>query len=112
MHIFLKNAKNSPQRRGSAPRTPVCLRRLGASPPALLLPLNVTTLSSEFVALKRVLLLSKRTRCNNSKFMLLRLFFTLNSAVFVDGVAKIVLPPGAGYPSYATDKEEPKASKI
>jgi len=33
---------------------------------------------------------------------LLYLFFTSNSAVFVGGDAKIFLPWGAWYPSYAT----------
>jgi len=38
-----------------------------------------------------------------SKKNKLRLFFYSNSALFVDGSAKILFAPGAGYPSYATD---------
>jgi len=45
---------------------------------------------------------------------LLHLFFTSISVVFVDRGARIFLPKGAGYPSYATDGRiafEPISSK-
>jgi len=59
---------------------------------------------------ERILLLRKITesKCFGFVFSALScLFFTSNSAVFVGGDAKILpppSPPGACYPSYATDK--------
>jgi len=71
MRIFLDNCKIA-SASGLRPRTP--LAGSSAPPPqtpAFFLPLTITTLSSSFLALKRVLFLSKRNKITTVNVLLL-----------------------------------------
>jgi len=63
-YFFEKIVKNRLSVGGSAPRTPVCLRRQGAPPldPRVGLLPTITALSSSFLAPKYILLPSKRKK--------------------------------------------------
>jgi len=101
-YFYEKKGKNRLSVGGMRPQTPVDLRRLGGSalrPPHWLLPPNVTTLSSSFLALNAFYYIQKRKNNYSTSsafvsFAILHLFFTSYSVVFVDG--------GVGYPSYAS----------
>jgi len=58
----------------------------------------------------KAVILSKKNKIYKANVLFLLLphfctyFFTPNSAVFVGGSRKNILPPGVGYPNYATEK--------
>jgi len=106
----LEKSLESPQRQGLRPRTLLASGGWGLRPQTLtllLLSADVDLLVCDS-SVKRILLLRKITEfitqqlfCYCFLYALLRIFFTENSTVFVGRGAKIVLPPGAGYPRYA-----------